>query len=153
MTERTLLADLPEGARLGLDSAPVIYLIEQVSLYLPLVELLFYARLDSGLNRAVTSVVTLSEVLVKPTELGRLDLVERYRERLSSNPSLEVVEITRRIAERAATLRATHRVRLPDAFQLAAAIEHGASHFITNDKRLKSVSEIKVLVLEDYLAA
>jgi predicted nucleic acid-binding protein len=151
MGEVTLLADLPEGARVGLDSAPVIYLIEQAPRYLPLVEGLFYERLDTGLNHAVTSVVTLSEVLVKPTERGRSDLVERYRERLSGNPSLEVVEITRRIAEQAATLRATHRVRLPDAFQLAAAIEHGASHFITNDKRLKGVHEIRVLVLDDYL--
>lgn len=146
-----LLADLPEGARVGLDSAPVIYLIEQAPRYLPLVERLFYERLDTGLNQAVTSVVTLSEVLVKPTELGRLDLVERYRDRLSGNPSLEVVEITRRIAEGAASLRATYRVRLPDAFQLAAAIDHGASHFITNDKRLKGVADIRVLVLEDYL--
>jgi hypothetical protein len=109
----SLFADLPDGALVGLDSAPVIYLIEQAPGYLPLVEGLFYERLDTGLNRAVTSVVTLSEVLVKPTELGRLDLVERYRERLSGNPSLQVVEITRGIAERAATLRATHRVRLP----------------------------------------
>ena len=62
MVEMTLFGDLPAGARVGLDSAPVIYLIEQAPRYLTLVEGLFYERLDTGLNQAVTSVVTLSEV-------------------------------------------------------------------------------------------
>jgi len=148
-----LFADLPEGARVGLDSAPVIYLIDQAPRYLALVERFFYKRLDAGLNRAVTSVVTLSEVLVKPLELGRADIVDRYSERLSLNPSIEVVEISRAIAVRAAGLRATYRIRLPDAFQIATALECGASHFLTNDTRLKRVSEIVVLVLEDYVTA
>jgi len=153
MGDVNLFADLPEGARVGLDSAPVIYLIEQAPRYRALVERLFYERLDAGLNHAVTSVVTLSEVLVKPLEMKRADLVECYSERLSRNPSLEVLEISRAIAVRAAALRATHAIRLPDAFQIATALERGASHFLTNDARLKRVRDISVLVLEDYVTA
>lgn len=148
-----LFADLPEGARVGLDTAPVIYLIEQAPRYLALVERLFYDRLDAGLNPAVTSVVTLSEILVKPLQPGHDQDVVRYSERLCQNASLEIVDITRAIAMRAAALRATHRIRLPDAFQIATALERGASHFLTNDAGLKRVGAISVLVLEDYVPA
>ena len=33
----------------------------------------------------------------------------------------------------------------------ASAIEVGADAFLTNDKKLKKVEEIKVIVLKDYL--
>jgi predicted nucleic acid-binding protein len=66
---------------------------------------------------------------------------------------LRLVEISYPVARRAAELRAIHNLRLPDAFQLASAIEHGATHFVTNDARLKRVGEIRVLVLEDYVTA
>jgi predicted nucleic acid-binding protein len=39
-----------------------------------------------------------------------------------------------------------------DAIQLSAAINAGADAFITNDIKLKQVKELKVIVLEDYLA-
>jgi predicted nucleic acid-binding protein len=35
---------------------------------------------------------------------------------------------------------------------VAAALEAGATAFVTNDRRLKQVQDLKVLVLEDYLA-
>jgi predicted nucleic acid-binding protein len=40
-------------------------------------------------------------------------------------------------------------LRTPDAILIATAIMAGCDAFLTNDKRLKQVTEIKVLVLED----
>jgi len=40
---------------------------------------------------------------------------------------------------------------MPDAIQLAIGIENNATLFLTNDKALKNIDEIEVLVLEDYL--
>ena len=54
-------------------------------------------------------------------------------------------------AEKAADLRARYGIRLPDACQVAVALAGGATHFLTNDKRLRCVTELKVLVLNDYL--
>jgi hypothetical protein len=38
-----------------------------------------------------------------------------------------------------------------DAVQIAASLEAKAAAFITNDSKLKNVSDIKVLLLKEYL--
>ena len=40
-------------------------------------------------------------------------------------------------------------MRLPDALQLAVAIEQGCEAFLTNDRRLARLTELRVLVLDD----
>jgi predicted nucleic acid-binding protein len=53
------------------------------------------------------------------------------------------------IAKLSAGLRAKYSLKTPDAIQLAAAIYCSADYFLTNDKRLATVKNIKVLTLED----
>lgn len=50
------------------------------------------------------------------------------------------------------TLRAQYDIRMPDALQMAAALEAGATLFVTNDRQLRKVQEIGVLLLDDYAA-
>jgi predicted nucleic acid-binding protein len=38
-----------------------------------------------------------------------------------------------------------------DAVQIAAALDAGAEAFLTNDKKLSKIMEVKILVLKDYL--
>lgn len=38
-----------------------------------------------------------------------------------------------------------------DALQISAAIEIGAEAFLTNDKNLRKIEEIKILVRDDFL--
>ena len=40
-------------------------------------------------------------------------------------------------------------MRLPDALQLAVALQEGCEAFLTNDPRLKRVAEPRVLVLDE----
>lgn len=145
-----LLADIPVGAVVGIDTAPFIYLIEQHARYDPILVPFFRDRIKSGQNQGVTSVITVAEVLVQPMLHDQPQLIERYEAALKHGRNIRTVEISHAVAKRAARLRARHTLRLPDAFQLAAAIEHGASYFITNDKRLRSIHDIGVLVLDDY---
>ena len=49
----------------------------------------------------------------------------------------------------AARLRATHSLRTPDAIQMATALQAGASFFLTNDRRLRSIEGMTVLVVAD----
>jgi len=56
------------------------------------------------------------------------------------------------VARLAIVLRATFDIHVPDALQIAAALQAGATLFVTNDKRLKRVDQIQVLVLDDYVS-
>jgi predicted nucleic acid-binding protein len=48
-------------------------------------------------------------------------------------------------------LRATYRLRTVDAVQIATALEHGATAFLTNDRRLRHVDEVTITLLGDHL--
>ena len=62
------------GRLLAFDTSPLIYYIEQHPLYLPVADDLFDS-IQQGNTRAVTSVLTLLEVLVHPLRRGLIDLV------------------------------------------------------------------------------
>jgi len=60
--------------------------------------------------------------------------------------------LTQNIYLKTAFLRATFKsIKTPDAIQVASAIEGEADIFITNDKGIKTPSEIEKIVLQDYL--
>ncbi len=147
----TLLDDIPPGTLVGVDTAPIIYMIEQHSIFGPVVLPFFSQRVDVGANPIVTSIISLAEVLIKPIALGRTDLVDSYRNLLTKGPHLTLMDLSRGTAERAAALRAKYGLRLPDAFQVAASLEAGAPCFMTNDVRLRAIQELRVIVLQDYL--
>jgi predicted nucleic acid-binding protein len=137
-----------QGKVVGLDTAPLIYFMEQNPKYLEMM-LLFFRAFNRGDFRIVTSTVTLVEVLVHPLRQGNTILAQEYREILMNQESLTVVELTSDIAETAAQLRATYNLRSPDSIQMATAIREGASFFLTNDARLPSLPGLTVLVLEN----
>jgi predicted nucleic acid-binding protein len=135
-------------SRLGLDTAPLIYLIEAHPTYRRLVREVV-RRIAEGQIGGITSVVTIGEVLVQPLANGDVGLQQRYRAALLNGTGLRTLPIDAALAERAAGLRARHRMRLPDALQVAVAIDEGCEAFLTNDRRLARVTEIRVLVLDD----
>jgi predicted nucleic acid-binding protein len=64
---------------------------------------------------------------------------------------LELHDVDRAIAELAAALGATYRLRAPDAVHLATAIHLGADRFVTNNSRdfPKSIGEIEIVYPSD----
>jgi len=56
------------------------------------------------------------------------------------------------IAEQAARLRAQYRLRTPDAIHIATAMIAGCDAFLTNDRDLKRVQAIRVLILDELEA-
>jgi predicted nucleic acid-binding protein len=136
------------GAVVGLDTAPLIYFIEEHPDYLGFVRPFFEAA-DQGSFQIVTSVLTLTEVLVHPLRAGNFDLAEQYRRILLSARQILTLPISDAVAEKAAELRVRFGLRTPDAIQLAAAVHSGASYFLTNDSRLPSLSNLEILVLDD----
>lgn len=136
---------------IGLDTNPFIYLFEHHPRYFPLTEELF-AYLKSPGVQGVTSIVTLIETCVQPQRDGRSDLVRIYEQTLLNSRQVQMVSIDIALARRAVQIRAQHGFRVPDALQLSAALEHGATLFVTNDRRMKKVTELPVLILDDYVS-
>ena len=99
----------------------------------------------------MTSILTLVELAVKPLRLGRPEVADAYELLVQDIDNLAVVELDARVGRIGAELRATHGLRTPDALHLAACLAHGAEFFLTNDRRLRRVTEIEVLVLDDFV--
>ncbi len=138
------------GEIVALDTAPLIYFIEENPSYAQIVSP-FFKALDQQSFRAVTSTVTLLEVLVIPFRRNQIDLARQYREILLNSKSLTTLSFTPEIAERAARLRAEWNFKAPDAVQIATAIHANASFFLTNDTNLPEVPNLKYLILDDLI--
>lgn len=146
-----LADELRLNAPFFLDTAPIIYFIEAHSRYGAMMKDVVHLFQKEDV-RAISSVLTLSEVLVKPVELGDEKRAKQFSEFLTQGKGLTLLEITDAMAEKAGRLRGKYpSLKTVDAVQIAAALQSGAKAFLTNDRRLKTVTEIKVFVLEDYV--
>jgi predicted nucleic acid-binding protein len=82
-------------------------------------------------------------------QLGRQDAADDYETLLSYFPNLELVPISRQILLEAAGLRARHRLRTPDAIQLATGLQGGATVAVTNDGAWRGLPAIETIILAD----
>jgi predicted nucleic acid-binding protein len=133
-----------------MDTAPIIYFIEKNPKYLGVLKPVFL-EIDTGRIEAITSTITLLEVLVHPFTTKNDILAEKYRDILLYSGGLTTFEIFHEVSEKSSKLRAKYSIRTPDAIQIAVGLLYRASKFLTNDSALKRVSEIDVLVLDDFL--
>lgn len=88
-------------------------------------------------------------MLVKPIRDGKTLLAQQYGDILTKATGIEVLDVTSSIAEGGAELRAKYNLRTPNAIQLAAALKSNCDYFLTHDLRLKVVTEIKVVTLDE----
>ncbi len=144
------LVDRLTGSEISMDTAPFIYFIERNETYLDVVRPVF-AEIDAGRINAVTSTVTLLEVLVHPFRMNDTSLAEKYREILLYSEGITTCEVINEISETASKLRAEYSIRAPDALQIATGIFYGTDSFLTNDKDLKRVNDIEILVVDDFV--
>jgi predicted nucleic acid-binding protein len=105
--------------------------------------------LEDGRFRGVASELTLLELTVRPLQLGRQDVADDYEVLLGYFPNLELVPISREILMEAAALRARHRLRTPDAIQIATGLAAGATLAVTNDAEWRAVPSIEIVNLSD----
>ena len=100
---------------------------------------------------AVTSTITMLELLVQPYRLSDIDRVNQFYALLSSYPHLTWVAPALEIADLGARLRAEHNFRTPDALQAATALSSGATGFISNDPVFKRLGNLEIVILDDFL--
>ena len=146
-----LIDALAPHTTIGLDTSPFIYLFEQNPRYLALVETLF-THLKRPDVQGVTSVISLIETCVEPQRQGELALVQTYERALLNSQQVDTLPITPALAKRSIPLRIQYRLRVPDALQVAAALERNATLFITNDRQIRRVTEVSVLLPDDFVS-
>lgn len=139
---------LARGSLVALDSCVFIYHVEAHPRYRPLTEKLLQG-IQADQWRAVTSVVTLMELTVRPWQVGREDAAREYESLIAHFPNLLLADVTRDVARWAARLRAAHRLRPADALQAATALCYNADALVTNDRDLERLSgELHIVVLD-----
>jgi len=143
-----LRAFLRRHRRIALDTSVFIYQLEANPAYVALTDAVFEFVARSG-NSAVTSTITMTEILVQPHRSMEEDRADEFYALLTTFPHLEWVPPDLAIADLAARLRATHGLKTPDALQVATATKSGATALITNDNRLAELPELETAVLDE----
>lgn len=139
-----------EAGPVCLDTCVFIYLIEENRDFLDLIVPIFEA-IDKELLEAVTSGITLIETLVIPFRNSDHELADQYERILTRSPGVRLYELDRELLRQGAYLRAHLGLKTPDALQIAAAQRAGCSAFITNDRRLPDIENLKIIQLSNYL--
>ena len=128
--------------RVYLDTAPVIYVVEQVRDLVAVVE----DRLNKPDAVLVASDLTRMECRVKPLKDGDTELLADY-DGFFEGAVTEIVTLSRSVMNRATEIRARYGYKTPDAIHLAAALEAGCDVFLTNDHALDRFKGIAVEVV------
>jgi predicted nucleic acid-binding protein len=142
-----LPAFLGAHRRIALDTSVFIYQLAANHRYVQMTDAVF-KWLERPNHSAVTSTITMTELLVQPYRDGSEHRVNESYALLATYPNLEWRAPDLDIADMAAQLRAVHRLRTPDALQAATAIQAQATGFITNDSGFERLHLFETLVLD-----
>jgi uncharacterized protein len=118
-----------------LDSCIVIYLVERKEPWRS--TLAGMMRQEPETVFCISDLVRL-ECLVRPLREDDGLRIAAFRRAFDS---FRILPIPEPVFDRAARLRADHRLRTPDALHLACALHHGCDRLWTNDARLSAASD------------
>lgn len=134
--------------RVFVDTAPLIYYLENSSLYMDSVKKFFEKCLKEKIQ-IVTSAVTIEEYLVFPYKSGKMEFADNFK-KFMEYMNIEVVNIDWDIAELGAKIRGEYKeFKAMDALQIATAVASGCDMFFTNDKQLRQEKELPCMTMDD----
>ena len=131
-----------------IDTAPIIYYLEQNSFYVKKVQH-FFEHCPNSKIQIVTSAITIEEYLVFPYVTGKMEFADNFK-RFIKYMKIEIIPIDDKIAERAAEIRGQFKsFKAMDSLQIAAAIESRCDMFFTNDKQLRREKSLPCMTMDD----
>lgn len=139
-------------ATVYLDSNVFIYAMESAEVEGDLARR-WLSEFDRDTISAVTSELTLAEVLPRPIAAGETELVAGYRRLLGGLAILRLVPVRTDILLGAAELRAATKISLPDAIHVATATLTRCRGILTNDVRLQAPPSMPRFNLADTLGS
>jgi predicted nucleic acid-binding protein len=138
--------------RIALDTSIFIYQLEANARYVTLTDAVFSWVERTG-HEAVTSTITMTELLVPSYRDGDEQRVDEFYGLLSTYPNLRWIAPDLETADLAARLRAAYKLRTPDALQAATALRAEATSFITNDSVFARIKEFETAVLDQLIGS
>jgi predicted nucleic acid-binding protein len=117
------LVDALRGKRICIDTAPFVYFIEKDPKYLNTVRPIF-SEIDAGNIEALTSTITLLEVLVLPFKTKNESLAEKYRDILLHAEGLETYEIVHEVSE-TQRRKGSHAGKFPKTAEHSPPLQKG----------------------------
>lgn len=143
---------VPTAGGVYVDAQAVIYTVERRPVYAPLLRPL-WAAVQAGIVEAVTSELTVLEVLVGPLKTGNPALATAF-EQFFRLPGVRLVPVTAAVLRDAAGLRAAvPKLKTPDAIHAATAARERCVQFVTNDFAFRAGAGVPVVILQDVLSA
>lgn len=144
-------ARLEKGSSVLIDTAPLIYHLEDVEPWSELTTMSFNLIANEQV-KGFLSAVSVTELMVKPMAAGEqtAEAAERF---LLSIPNVTIAPVDYAIALRAADLRARYHGRTPDALIIATALVLGIERVLTNDARLEAYEPegLEILLLSRFV--
>jgi predicted nucleic acid-binding protein len=140
---------IPPAGLVYLDTNPIIYSVEKHPVYWPLLHPLWQAAKGKTIE-IVSSDLVLMETLVGPRKSGDVALASAY-ELLFQQAQTRLLPITHAVLREAAQVRATTKLKTPDALHLATARQAGCGLLVTNDAGFRGVASLPVVILDDLL--
>jgi predicted nucleic acid-binding protein len=134
----------------GIDSNVLIYLLEGTGAMADAAGALLDA-IAGGEAHGIFAMLGVAELCSGPARGGDGAMVDRYADELSTLDGVSVVPLVWAIATDAALIRGAGPLSLADAIHLATARSAGATAFVTNDRRIKSVSGLEVAYLDELV--
>lgn len=137
-----------DSARIFVDTAPFIYLLEDNEHYIAKMQDIFGRFMAKGVY-LFTSTITFEEYLVHPYRTHQAQKENAFLD-FVQDANIRVIAIDVDIAKAAAKIRAEHpSFRAMDALQLAAAVQWGCGGFLTNDRQLRSFTGTTCLLVDE----
>lgn len=141
---------LSEHKLVFLDTMVFVYLLERNPAYAALAGTVLES-VETGELEALTSVLTLAEVLTGPAQAQDAEALRDYTLYLTHFPHLKIMSIETGHAPTIAKVRALTGLRTPDATQIALAKVAGADAIIGNDKAwVGKTDAIKYCMLDSF---
>jgi len=133
---------------IAIDSNVFIYFLESNDEFGP-TSLALFKKIEQSSFNAVASELIFFEVLAS-SKIDHRD-IEKYSETIR-RIDVTFKPTTKEIYLEAARLRRQCALGAMDAIHVATAIVSGATHFVTNDKKLlkRAVAEIELVSLQDW---
>ena len=130
--------------RIFLDTNIIIYFLEKNKLFFEKV-IPYFERAESGEIELFTSSISYMEVLMPVIKKQDIDLESKYNYLFKN--FLNVISIDLEIGRIGAEIRAKYNIKVPDALQIASAINFECKKFITADKELDKIKKIEIIII------